>query len=195
MSNIPAKVQTLINKAYLAILDKHPEWDSMLKSITWAMNTRVRKVLGKAHLRSWAIELNYDYCMNGNEESVYNTITHEIAHLVAFRLYNDRGHGRMWKHVHHMLGGTAERLADPKETGFKSKSNRVKRVILEKGGKEYKTTPNRYNRATAAFLRMGYTYRRTIFMNPDGSETIIHSHKEVAAAQIYLDKNLNVVHP
>ena len=176
MSNIPPKVQTLIDKACLAITAKHPEWGRIIHPIVWTMNTRVRKVLGRAHLRSWSIELNYNYCMNSNDDSIYNTITHEIAHLVAFHLYKDNGHGRMWKLVHSIMEGNSQRLANAEETSYKPMSNRVKRVILEKGGKEYKTTPNRYNRATAAFLRMGYTYRRTVFANPDGTETIIHSH-------------------
>lgn len=37
-----------------------------------------------------------------------NTISHEIAHLIAFQL-GDSGHGAIWRDVHRQLGGTGER--------------------------------------------------------------------------------------
>jgi predicted SprT family Zn-dependent metalloprotease len=188
-TNVPAKVQTLINKAYLAIKEKRPEWFPVIQETTWEMNTRVRRVLGRAFLFRNKIELGYHYAMNANEESVYNTIIHELAHLIAFKVYMDKGHGYMWKMVHSALGGNAQRTADSEETGLTIKKNKVKRIILEKNGKEYKATVKLYNRCPEAYTRMGYRYLRTILID-NGVETIIHSHKETA---IFLDSNLNTV--
>ena len=36
--------------------------------------------------------------------SVEFTIPHEFCHLVAYRAFNERGHGPMWKHVMRTMG-------------------------------------------------------------------------------------------
>jgi predicted SprT family Zn-dependent metalloprotease len=177
ITKIPIKIQALINKAYLAIKEKRPEWLPIVDSITWEMNTRTFRVLGRAFLIFNKIQLSYDYAMNGNEESVYDTITHELAHLIAFKVYKDRGHGYMWKMVHRELGGSAERTANREETGMPVKRNKVKRVILERNGKEYHTTINRYTGREHMFV--GFTYLRTVIIHPDDSEEVIHRSKEV----------------
>jgi hypothetical protein len=194
MSNIPPRIQTLINKAYLAIKEKRPEWYSTITDVTWEMNSRVRRVLGRAKMNAifnrYKIELNSAYSETVDEENLYNTIVHELAHIIAFRVYRDKGHGYYWRSVFLILDGDGKRCAMPGEGGYTAVRNRIKRIILEKGGKEYKITPNRYNRCPNGYARIGYAYLRTVIINPDGTEVVIHSHKEQA---IFLDANLNVV--
>jgi hypothetical protein len=193
-NNIPAQVQTLINKAYLAIKEKRPEWYSTITDVHWEMNSRLRRVLGKAkmnyRMNSYTIQLNSVYASTVAEDSLYDTIVHELAHIIAYRIYHDTGHGSYWRTVFLLLGGSGNRCAKPGEGGYMAERNRIKRIILEKGGKEYKITPNRYNRCPEAYTRLGYAYRRTIIINPDNTEIVVHSHKESA---IFLDANLNVV--
>ena len=69
--------------------------------------------------------------------------------------------------------------------------NVVRRVILGKGGKEYQCTPKRWERQKYGLEAAGYSYLRTVRINSDGSQTVLHVHKEVKAAEIYLDANLN----
>ena len=63
---------------------------------------------GVAKLGDWEVSIN-EYLGAQNREMIFNTISHEIAHIVAFYVYADRGHGAHWKRVHRMLGGTGER--------------------------------------------------------------------------------------
>ena len=43
---------------------------------------------------------------------IANTVSHELAHIIAFALFQDSGHGRHWKAVHKALGGNGERCFD-----------------------------------------------------------------------------------
>lgn len=190
MSNIPPRIQTLINKAYLAVKEKHPEWYYFIANVKWEINSRIRRVLGRAKLLRNIIELNASYAETVEEDKLYNTIVHELSHIIAFNVYNDHGHGPAWRRVFLSLGGNGERCAKPGEGGYTAVRNRIKRIILEKAGKEYKMTPNRYNRCPEAYTRAGYLYRRTVVINPDGSEVVLHSQKEQA---IFLDSKLNMV--
>ena len=78
-------------------------------------------------------------------------------------------------HVHIQLEGTAKRCTDARLLGYNSVKNRVKRVILEKNGKEAGCTVARYERDKVGFSRVGYIYKRTIIRESDGSETILHT--------------------
>jgi predicted SprT family Zn-dependent metalloprotease len=182
MSNIPSRIQTLINKAYLAIKEKRPEWYTTITTVQWGMNNRLRRTLGVAHmseLRSiYKIELSVAFTIASSDDAIYETIVHELSHIIAYRLFKDRGHGTYWRSVYVILGGNGRRTTSENETGYKVIRNRIKRIILEKNGKEYKITANRYTRCPEAYSRMGYVYRRTVIFNPDGTETLIHSHKE-----------------
>jgi hypothetical protein len=73
------------------------------------------------------------------------------------------------------LGGNAMRCTNARLHGYNAKNNRVKRVILEKNGKEAGCTIARYERDKIGFARVGYIYKRTVIRESDGSETIIHT--------------------
>jgi SprT protein len=70
------------------------------------LEKRMGGAAGKAFLTRNAIILNPDYY---GEPDYSKTVVHEIAHLVAFRLYGDRGHGHAWKRVARNLGDDGER--------------------------------------------------------------------------------------
>jgi SprT protein len=54
---------------------------------------------GRAHLRLNHIKINPILFKENREKMLSQTIPHEIAHLVAYRVFNDTGHGKFWKHV------------------------------------------------------------------------------------------------
>lgn len=174
MSNIPSKLQNIIDKALKACRDKDPAWGVVVDPIEWNVNYRLKRVLGMACYYDNTITINGTYLETATEEAVYNTVTHELAHFIAWRCYREPGHGRMWKYVHINLEGTAERCTNARLHGYNSVKNRVKRVILEKNGKEAGCTIARYERDKVGFARVGYIYKRTIIRESDGSETIIH---------------------
>jgi predicted SprT family Zn-dependent metalloprotease len=73
------------------------------------MNPRLTATGGRAFL-------DHNYCdfscyLMEREPDYYksNTIPHELAHHIAWRLYKDNGHGKAWKDVSKMLYGDDNR--------------------------------------------------------------------------------------
>lgn len=63
------------------------------------MNSRLTSTGGRAWLEDYYIDLSC-YLMERNPETFRTvTIPHELCHLIAFRLYGDKGHGKPWKKV------------------------------------------------------------------------------------------------
>ncbi len=77
---------------------KRPSWNTNLTGTT----------AGMAHLYKNHIRLNPILYKRDNHVRD-STIGHEIAHLVAFIVYKDHGHGPGWKHVMNVFGLKAER--------------------------------------------------------------------------------------
>ena len=96
------------------------------------LNPRLHRVLGRCTMNKGFIEIS----TNIPQEEIEDTISHEMAHYIAYHEFRDAGHGLFWKMVHRKLGGNAQRVAK----GINYKKNKVKRVIIEKDGKEYKIT-------------------------------------------------------
>lgn len=66
------------------------------------------------------------------------TLLHEIAHLLAHKIWNDRGHGTTWRWIAQSLGLSGERCADHHSTAaFRSAQPQKKLVgICTTCGKE-----------------------------------------------------------
>lgn len=189
--NLPPKLYALVDRAMAAVKAKDPTWFALCEKISWSVNHNMRRSLGMACYQRWTIEMSGPYVEQANEEVIYNTVTHELAHFIAFYIYRCAGHGATWKMVHMIFGGTAKRCTNAAEGGYHAVRNVVRRVILGKGGKEYQCTPKRWERQKYGLEAAGYSYLRTVRINSDGSQTVLHVHKEVKAAEIYLDANLN----
>lgn len=54
---------------------------------------------GKAHLSANRVMINEGLYVRNKEDFINGTLPHEVAHLAAFRAFNDRGHGLGWKRV------------------------------------------------------------------------------------------------
>lgn len=64
---------------------------------------------GVAYFLRNEIKINPDYFAANLRDMLYRTLPHEAAHLIAFKLYGDNGHGAGWKKVMRRLGLTPER--------------------------------------------------------------------------------------
>lgn len=64
---------------------------------------------GQAILNRNKIRLNTHLLHTNTEEMIEQTVPHEFAHIVAYRLYDDNGHGKYWQHVMLKLGLTPHR--------------------------------------------------------------------------------------
>lgn len=82
--------------------------------------------LGLANYTKKMIKLNPVYIMAGDEnltnDILGDTIVHEVAHFVAYRVFKERGHGFYWKQVMIRMGVKPERLyPDPIPPYLKTK--------------------------------------------------------------------------
>lgn len=82
------------NKARRRYPTKLMEWTKP----TFTMDVR-GTVGGKAFLHENRIALNPVLFRQNKKDFIEDTIPHEVAHLVAFMVYRDNGHGAGWKHV------------------------------------------------------------------------------------------------
>lgn len=97
-SRISQKVEELYQKAKTIFpnLEKwnRPSWDAKVTGTTG----------GYAYLLQNRISLNAGL-FNRNKDYFFNdTIPHEMAHLIAFIVYKERGHGPAWKNTMKRLG-------------------------------------------------------------------------------------------
>lgn len=63
------------------------------------LNARLKTTAGRAFLDDGYIDLSPDLMWEHTEQFCRDTIPHELAHLVAWKVYGDPGHGKGWKTV------------------------------------------------------------------------------------------------
>lgn len=63
------------------------------------MNGRLRTTAGRAWLDFGKVDLSVKLYAAFTAEMNWDTIPHELAHHVAYRVFGDKGHGKHWKHV------------------------------------------------------------------------------------------------
>lgn len=68
---------------------------------TIVINNRLRTTAGRAYYETGVIELNpkIDF-----EFLLADTLPHEFAHILSWRIYGERGHGEGWRKLCHNLG-------------------------------------------------------------------------------------------
>ena len=63
------------------------------------ISKRLKVTAGWAYFDKNEVKLCYDLFVEHMETFVQETIPHEVAHLVAAKVYEDTGHGKGWKSV------------------------------------------------------------------------------------------------
>jgi predicted SprT family Zn-dependent metalloprotease len=139
MNNINAMVAQAFNaiinnpSTSTSIMSATMQAQAMLKVV---INTRLRVAAGRARARLnpitrkpiyVEIELNPSLFNRINEAEQYNTVSHEIAHVVDYFLRGDSNHDYIWQNIHRLAGGTGEQFHKYDVTGLR---NNVKRIIL-----------------------------------------------------------------
>jgi predicted SprT family Zn-dependent metalloprotease len=85
-------------RSYIARLEKR---------LVIILNRRLRTYAGKAYLQLATIELHYRM-MKAHPEELRNAYAHELAHVIAWELYKDGGHGENWQRVQTWTGEKIE---------------------------------------------------------------------------------------
>ena len=174
----------MIDKVMKICHEYNPQWHDVASKITWEVNNNLKRTLGKAFLKIFKIEISGDHLANTPDSVLYDTVSHELAHIVAYHIYKDAGHGWLWRKTHMALGGNGKRCAGA-EIGYNVRRNVVKRIIVERNGKEAMVTLTRWNRERELILMNGYKYVRTI-QRDNGVETVIHTAPKPSQAIVTL---------
>lgn len=74
------------------------------------LNNRLKTTAGRCHLDHGFIDLSTELFWQYTENFVKDTIPHELAHMVAYRVYGDEGHGKDWYSVIDKMGIPTSRL-------------------------------------------------------------------------------------
>lgn len=130
----PHNLQRRIDYA-LANLSKNAPDLSARMSWHWTdvvMSTRLRRCAGRCAYWRRTDELKIEFSAalfeSIPEMEKTDTVIHELAHAICFRLKLDRGHGSEFKRVCRLMGGTGERCLKL-EVGV-VKRNLVKRWVM-----------------------------------------------------------------
>lgn len=67
-------------------------------------SNRLRTTAGQAQLQTGRVLLSTHILLSEPVESFDSTIGHEVAHIFAWRIYKDKGHGNGWCHTMRSIG-------------------------------------------------------------------------------------------
>lgn len=77
---------------------------------TVKLNNRLKTTAGRAFLEEGYIDLSTELFWEYTDRFTQDTIPHELAHIAAYRLYGDEGHGKGWYSVINTLDINTTRL-------------------------------------------------------------------------------------
>lgn len=77
--------------------------------VTVKMNNRLTSTAGRAFYTTGELEFSTSLYNANVEAFLEDTVVHEFAHVAAFVLYGEKGHGPMWKNVMQALGLPGDR--------------------------------------------------------------------------------------
>jgi SprT protein len=115
------------------------------------MNNRLTATAGRANLTHNIIELSTKVMALNEEEFLAETPEHEAAHLIAYRLFGDTGHGKGWKTVMRVLG------KEPNVKHSMKTATKKFKYILD-SGKEIILRSGRHNKIS----------KGTVYLTQDG---------------------------
>ena len=104
----------IADKMYELVEAANRVYGKRYSDVRWRMNNRLTSTAGRAFLAERRIEFSSKLYSENQEKFLADTVGHEFAHIVAFDLYGDRGHGSGWYAVMRDLGIESSRCHDYK---------------------------------------------------------------------------------
>lgn len=98
MDKISAKLKELVAKAEILF------YPGKFSDITFSMNGRLTSTAGRAFLSEGRMDFSKSLYEQNVEAFLNDTVPHELAHLIAYRVYGSNGHDTSWKKVMMALG-------------------------------------------------------------------------------------------
>jgi predicted SprT family Zn-dependent metalloprotease len=139
--NIAPNTHNLQKRVDYALANLHQNARDLCDRMSWhwtevVMSKRLRRAAGRCtywRLKdTFKIEFSQSLFDSFPEMEKTDTVIHELAHAVCFRLNMERGHGADFKSVCRAMGGTGERCVRA-EVGT-VKCNLVKRWVMVRTG-------------------------------------------------------------
>jgi predicted SprT family Zn-dependent metalloprotease len=93
-------------------MERCPQYMDKLLTVHFEVSGRMTNRAGAAYYRTDTVKLSLPFFADpmNFDESLFETVTHELAHLVVgTEDRNGRPHGPQWKLVHRSMGGTGRR--------------------------------------------------------------------------------------
>lgn len=104
-------------------------------------NSRIRRYAGFARLSRMEIHLNREMFYRVDEKEQYDTVSHELAHLIDYKVRLTSNHDYLWRSIHRTMGGSGSRCF----SGIAIKRNAVKRYhILDNRDNKTYTVKSRF---------------------------------------------------
>lgn len=111
MLNVTEMKERVAHKVWQVLEELNEEYNAEFDfpRIEWCM---IGTTAGRAWLGQWRIQLNEQLCKENLEDFINDTVPHEVAHLVAYKVFGDDGHGDGWRSVMRALGLNPTRCHD-----------------------------------------------------------------------------------
>ena len=91
------RAQRSVNRAWNRFADIYG--NKIGKAPIVKINARLKTTAGRAWINDGIIDLSLSLYDEFKDQFESNTIPHECAHFVAYRVFNEANHGRAWKDV------------------------------------------------------------------------------------------------
>jgi SprT protein len=98
MEKISEKLNELLAKAEKLF------YPGRFGDITFSMNGRLTSTAGRAFLQEGRLDFSKSLYAQNVENFLNDTVPHELAHIIAYRVYGSTGHDSAWRKVMDMLG-------------------------------------------------------------------------------------------
>lgn len=106
--------------------------------VRWSMNNRLTSTAGRAFLTERRMDFSTSLFEQNREKFVEDTVGHEFAHIVAYEIYGDKGHGIGWKAVMQDMGIESQRCHT-----YATQKRTSKKYIYSCGCQNHEVSPQR----------------------------------------------------
>lgn len=189
MNTFTLKVASCLDKVRVIAKDKYPkQFEKVDQTFAWTINDRLRTCAGKAKFKihpvigymGGTIEFSSYILSKVSDEELYDTVSHEYAHLIAATM-GEYGHGYEWKYAHKALGGSGNQFHNYKTA---CKVNTKKRIVISKNGHDYQMSIQKFNKVGYdRIVACGYTFKKIIQINSDKSIVELPMEQTMKALQ------------
>jgi SprT protein len=106
---------------WVKMLKQYPTIQRATPVVT--LNNRLKTTAGRAFIEDvpQRIDLSTDLFTQYTDRMISDTIPHELAHLVAYTVYGDSGHGKGWKSVVAHMGIATTRLHNMVNSNYRGR--------------------------------------------------------------------------